>query len=172
MKYVVIVPDGLGDWPIPELGNRTPLEAANLPHLHGLAKKFIVGTLRTTPDGMDPGSDVCGLTLMGYDPKECYSGRAPLEAANLGIPMQAGDLAFRTNLVSIEKDILADYSADHISTEEARELIGAVQRELGTDAYAFHAGKMYRHILLYKGKQSLDVQTTPPHDIQGQNFSG
>lgn len=171
MKYVVIVPDGLGDWPIKELGDKTPLEAANVPNLHALAKKYILGTLRTAPDSMYPGSDVCGLSLMGYDPKACYTGRAPLEAANLGITLSPGELAFRTNLVNVEGDVLTDYSADHITTEEAAVLIQAVQKELGTKDIEFHPGKMYRHIMVYKKPLAMDVKTDQPHDFQGQTFT-
>ena len=171
MKHLVIVPDGLGDWPIQEIGNKTPLEAANLPNLHQLAKDSILGTLRTTPEGMYPGSDVCGLSLMGYNPKECYTGRAPLEAANLGLVLKPGELAFRTNLVNAENGILTDYSADHISTEEAAVLIPAIQKELGSKNFEFHPGKMYRHILICKDALLLDVQTDPPHDFQGNPYA-
>lgn len=171
MKHVIIVPDGLGDWPIESLGNKTPLEAANLPHLYDLSKKYILGTLKTTPEGMYPGSDVCGLTLMGYDAKACYTGRAPLEAANLGITVNPGELAFRTNLISVDGDILSDYSADHIATEEAALLIQAVQEKLGNSLHSFYPGKMYRHILIYKKASDLEVEATPPHDIQGQKFT-
>ena len=119
MKYLIIVPDGLGDWPIKELKNKTVLEAADVPNLHALSKKYILGTLRTAPEGMYPGSDVCGLSLMGYDPKQSYTGRAPLEAANLGLVLNPGELAFRMNLVNAEDGVLTDYSADHVTTEEA-----------------------------------------------------
>ena len=171
MKYLVIVPDGLGDWPIAELGNKTPLEAAQLPHLHALAKQSIVGTLRTAPEGMYPGSDVCGLSLMGYDPKSCYTGRAPLEAANLGIVLAPGELAFRANLVAVENEVLTDYSADHINTEEAKVLIQAIQKELGTPEIEFYPGKMYRHIMVYKKPLGMKVETDPPHDFQGEPFT-
>ncbi len=171
MKYVVIVPDGLGDWPIKELGDKTPLEAAHLPNLHGLAKKYILGTLRTAPQGMYPGSDVCGLSLMGYDPHACYTGRAPLEAANLGIVLAPGELAFRTNLVNVERDILTDYSADHVTTEEATVLIQAIQKELGTKEIQFYPGKMYRHIMVSKKPLRFEVQTDQPHDFQGEPYA-
>lgn len=173
MKYLVIVPDGLGDWAIEALGNKTPLEAADIANLHELAKKSIVGTLRTCPEGMYPGSDVCGLSLMGYDPKSCYTGRAPLEAANLGLVLAPGELAFRMNLISVEDDILKDYSADHITTEEAKILVEAIENEFGNKEISFHPGKMYRHIMIYKKPLTLDkVTTTPPHDIQGQPYAG
>ncbi|MBI3999259.1 MAG: phosphoglycerate mutase, partial [Candidatus Omnitrophica bacterium] len=142
MKRIVIVPDGVGDWPLPELGNKTPLEAASKPNLDRLCKQSILGTLKTCPDGMYPGSDVCGLSLMGYDPKIGYTGRAPLEAANIGIVLKAGELAFRSNLVNEEKGILTDYSADHISTEEADVLIKELQKKLSSPLISFHTGKM------------------------------
>ena len=171
MKHVVIVPDGLGDWPIAEIGNKTPLEAAYVPNLHELSKKYILGTLRTTPQGMYPGSDVCGLSLMGYNPKDCYTGRAPLEAANIGLVLKPGELAFRTNIVSVEGDILTDYSADHITTEESTVLIQAIQKELGSKDFAFHPGKMYRHIMITKNPLLADVQTDQPHDFQGNPYA-
>ena len=170
MKRVVIVPDGVGDWPIKELGGKTPLEAAEKPNLDELSRNSILGTLKTCPDGMYPGSDVCGLSLMGYDPKIGYTGRAPLEAANLGIVLKPGEVAFRCNLVSEERGILTDYSADHISTEEARVLIEELQKHLKTELISFHAGKMYRHILLYKRGADFEVETDQPHDFQGEPY--
>lgn len=170
MKYAVIVPDGLGDWPIPEFGNKTPLEAAETPNLDRLAKEGILGTLQTAPPGMYPGSDVCGLSLMGYDPSQCYTGRAPLEAASLGIKLQKGEKIFRCNLVTAEGDTLRDYSAGHISTEEAEELIQAVGKKLGSQDLQFFPGKMYRHLLLCRKGGDFEVETTQPHDIQGERF--
>lgn len=170
VKYAVIVPDGLGDWPIPELGNKTPLEAANTPHLDRLARNGILGTLETAPPGMYPGSDVCGLSLMGYDPKECYTGRAPLEAASLGIEAKDGEKVFRCNLVTAKGDLLEDYSAGHISTEEAKGLIAKINQALGTKDLKFFPGKRYRHILLCKRGGDFEVETAQPHDIQGQRF--
>ncbi len=170
MKRVVIVPDGVGDWPLKELGNKTPLEVAKKPNLDSLSKNYILGTLKTCPDGMYPGSDVCGLSLMGYDPKICYTGRAPLEAANIGIVLKSGELAFRCNLVNEEKGILTDYSADHISTEEADILVKELQKKLDSSLISFHAGKMYRHIMLYKRAGDLEVQTDQPHDFQGNVY--
>jgi len=170
VKHAVIVPDGLGDWPIQELGNKTPLEAAQLPHLHELSKKSILGTLRTTPKGMYPGSDVCGLSLMGYDPHQYYTGRAPLEAANLGLVLESGELAYRCNLVNVRDDILTDYSADHVSTEEAKVLIEEVQKKLGTQEIRFYPGKMYRHIMIVKGSLARKIKTDQPHDFQGHPY--
>ena len=120
MKRVVIVPDGVGDWPLKELGSKTPLEVARKPNLDRLSREFILGALKTCPNGMYPGSDVCGLSLMGYDPERGYTGRAPLEAANLNIVLAPNELAFRMNLVTEENGVLTDYSADHVTTEEAK----------------------------------------------------
>ncbi|MBI4358872.1 MAG: cofactor-independent phosphoglycerate mutase [Candidatus Omnitrophica bacterium] len=170
IKRVVIVPDGVGDWPVKELANKTPLEVASKPNLDDLSKHSILGTLKTCPDGMYPGSDVCGLSLMGYDPKIGYTGRAPLEAANMGIVLAPGELAFRCNLVSEEKGVLTDYSADHISTEEAQALISELEKRLGSNLISFHTGKMYRHIMCYKRAGDLDVQTDQPHDFQGAPY--
>lgn len=171
MKYAVIVPDGLGDWPLEALGNKTPMDAGHTPHLDELAKNSILGTLRTAPEGMYPGSDVCGLSLMGYDPRICYTGRAPLEAASLGLKVQPTDMIFRMNLVSVDDEgRLTDYSGGHISTEDARVLVNAVQEKLGTREYLFFPGKMYRHILIHHDARLFDVETDAPHDFQGEFF--
>jgi len=170
MKRVVVVPDGAGDWPIGELGNKTPLEVARKPHWDALSKRSILGTLRTCPEGMVPASDVCGLSLMGYDPIQGYSGRAPLEARNLGIVLGPDEVAFRCNLVSEKDGILTDYSAGHISTQEAARLIQTLNQKLGNDRFSFHAGKMYRHILHVRGAFELAVHTDPPHDFQGEAY--
>ncbi len=170
MKYAMIVPDGLGDWPIEAIGGKTPMEAAEIPNLHALSKKSILGTLRTAPEGMYPGSDVCSLSLMGYDPSLCYTGRAPLEAANLGILLAPEDVAFRCNLVTVEGDILSDYSAGHVTNEEAKELIEYVAAKMGTDKIRFYPGKMYRHIMVLKGAGSVHIKTDQPHDFQGDRY--
>ncbi|MBN1688729.1 MAG: cofactor-independent phosphoglycerate mutase [Candidatus Omnitrophica bacterium] len=170
MKYAFIVPDGLGDWPFQGLGNKTPLEVAKIPHLNGLSQKSILGTLKTVPDGMYPGSDVCGLSLLGYDPSQSYSGRAPLEAANLGLILKEGEMAYRTNLVTVEGDILADYSAGHVSTEEAVLLINAVEEKLGSDKITFYPGKMYRHIMIDRRGKRGKIEMDPPHDYMGEPY--
>lgn len=170
MKYAVIVPDGLGDWPIAELGGKTPLEAAHTPNLDKLAREGILGTVKTTPEGMVPGSDVCALSLMGYDPARCYTGRAPLEAASLGISVEGKQKVFRCNLVTAKGDLLEDYSAGHVTTEEAKELIAAIEGKFGTKDFQFFPGKMYRHLLLCQKGEGFEVETAQPHDIQGQRF--
>ncbi|OGX04048.1 MAG: cofactor-independent phosphoglycerate mutase [Omnitrophica bacterium RIFCSPLOWO2_12_FULL_50_11] len=170
MKRVVIVPDGVADWPLKELGHKTPLEVAEKPNLDRLSQTSILGTLKTCPDGMYPGSDVCGLSLMGYEPGSVYTGRAPLEAANMNLVLKPDELVFRCNLVTEKDGVLADYSADHVSTEEARVLIQALEQRLGSATISFHAGKMYRHIMRYKYGDDLHVETDPPHDFQGDRY--
>jgi len=173
MKYVILVPDGMADEPQEKLGGKTPLEYARTPHMDFLARQGRVGLVRTIPEGMPPGSDVANLAIMGYDPRRYYTGRAPLEAASQGIPLSEGDVAFRCNLVTLSAHepygakIMMDYSADEITTEEARILMAEVNRVLGRDGLRFHAGVSYRHLLIWKGGPA-DTELTPPHDIQGR----
>ncbi len=166
MKYAIIIPDGAADGPIGELGDRTPLQAARTPHMDRIAIEGKIGTVRTVPAGLSPGSDVAILSLMGYDPRAHYTGRAPLEAAAQGLTIAPDEWVLRCNLVTIVEGVMEDYSAGHISTEEARQLIEQVQQQLGSDQARFYTGVGYRHLLTLPGP--LDVQTTPPHDILGQ----
>jgi len=170
IKYCVIVPDGIADEPLEELGGRTPLEAASTPHMDYLAANGRVGWARTIPKGLSPGSDVANLSIFGYDPATCYTGRAPLEAAAMGIPMSGSELAFRMNLVTVDGDRMGDYSAGHIGTAEARLLVELLQEKLGSDEFSFYPGVSYRHIMLYKGKDPMLVDCTPPHDITGKEL--
>jgi 2,3-bisphosphoglycerate-independent phosphoglycerate mutase len=170
VKYLILVPDGAADDPIPDLDGRTPLQAARLPHFDRLAQRSRVGLARTIPDGMAPGSDVAMMSIMGYDPARYYTGRAPIEAVSMGIPLNRADVAFRCNLVTIQDDLLADYSAGEISTEEARVLIELLGEKLGTRRLEFYPGISYRHCMVWRDG-SDDVHTTPPHDIQGQPFA-
>jgi 2,3-bisphosphoglycerate-independent phosphoglycerate mutase len=165
MKYVVLVGDGMADYSIPELGNLTPLQAANIPNMDFIAKHGKCGVAKTVPDDMPAGSDVANLSIMGYDPAQYYSGRGPLEAASLGITLEKDDVAFRCNLITEKDGAIADYSAGHISSEEARILIEAVDRELGNHG-KFHAGMSYRHLMVMK--QGEKAQCTPPHDAVGR----
>ena len=173
MKYVILLGDGMADEPIEELGALTPLEKASTPHMDGLAQMGEVGLARTVPEGYPPGSDVANLSVFGYDPATCYSGRSPLEAASMGVELGAGDVAFRLNLVHLMahygKLYMADFAAGHITTAEARELIGALQEELGGGEFQFHAGVSYRHLMVWKGGRD-DLRFTPPHDISQQNI--
>ncbi len=166
MKYILIVGDGMADYPIDELGGKTPLQAANTPNMDKLAKEGIVGMAKTVPDGMPPGSDVANLSVMGYDPQRYYPGRAPLEAASMGISLEPDETAFRCNLVTVENGIMIDYSGGHISTPEARGLIEAVDASLGNKYVKFHPGISYRHLMVLK--DDILPTCTPPHDISGR----
>jgi 2,3-bisphosphoglycerate-independent phosphoglycerate mutase len=176
MKYVVIVPDGMADRPLKELGGKTPLMVAYKPNMDRLASEGIVGVVRTIPEGLYPGSDVANLSILGYDPKRYYTGRAPLEAASMGIKLGEGDVAYRCNLVTLHfnKDrtraVMDDYSAGHISTEEARELIKALNEELGDHSISFYPGVSYRHLMVWKNGIE-DCECTPPHDITGKDIT-
>lgn len=172
MKYCIIVPDGMADDPVAALGGRTPLEAAATPHMDALAARGRMGLVRLVPAGMPPGSDVANLALLGYDPREHYCGRAPLEAAAMGLCLGPGQLAFRANLVTVADGIMRDYSAGAISTAEARELVAALNAALATDDIHFYPGVSYRHIMVYSGGEALDLTTTPPHDIIDQPVAG
>jgi 2,3-bisphosphoglycerate-independent phosphoglycerate mutase len=174
MKYVVLVPDGLCDYPIEELDGRTPLEVAHTENMDFIAKNGIVGQVDTIPKGMPPASDVANLSLLGYDPKVYYTGRGPLEAANLGIELMSNDVVFRCNLVTVEKDKMVDYSAGHITTKEAEVLIRFIDRKLGSSSIKFYPGVSYRHLMVIKNTPEIDyskISCTPPHDIIGKNFT-
>ncbi len=172
MKFALIVGDGMADYPLEELGGHTPLEAADTANMDRLAREGTVGTVCTIPDGMQPGSDIANLSLLGYDVAKYYSGRAPLEAANLGIELSPDDVAFRCNLVTVEDGVMIDYSAGHITSEEAAELITSVDAELGADGFRFYPGVSYRHLMVASlgGGKNWDsnLHFTPPHDIVGR----
>jgi len=170
MKYIVLIPDGAADLPRPELDDKTPLQAAAIPNLDSLAGKSTLGLARTVPDGFPPGSDVANMAVMGYDPHDFYTGRAPLEAAGLGISLDNEDVAFRCNLVHVEEGLMRDFSAGHIGDTEAGELIRFLQENLGGSA-GFHPGLSYRHIMVSPGKGEK-ARCTPPHDITGQPIRG
>ncbi len=175
MKYVVIIGDGMADFSLPELNDRTPLMAARKPYMDMMARDGFCGKVVTIPDGMPPGSDVAGMSIFGYNPAAYYTGRAPIEAAGMSIAMTEGDVAFRCNLVHLQGKppggvLMADYSGGHISTEEARLLIDALNREIGSERFNFFPGVGYRHIMLWhSGVDRMD--TTPPHDITMQEIA-
>ncbi|MCX5705208.1 MAG: cofactor-independent phosphoglycerate mutase [Candidatus Omnitrophica bacterium] len=174
MKYIVLVGDGMADYPIEGLGGRTPLEAARTPNMDFIAQQGRLGQVKTIPDKATPGSDVANITIFGYDTQKYYTGRGPLEAANLGIDMEDDDVAFRCNLITASGDILTDYSAGHISSKEASILIKAVDKALGTNRFRFFPGVSYRHLMLAKrgAEDHLDqLKCIPPHDIAGQSIS-
>ena len=174
MKYIVLVCDGMSDYPIKELGERTPLEAGKTPHLDFIAKHGRLGRVKTIPDGFTPGSDVAQVSIFGYDPKKYYSGRAPLEAANLGVELEDDDVAFRCNLVTVSADKLIDYSAGHISSKEAAILIKFIDQSLGTNRIKFYPGISYRNLMVVKrgsDEHLENLRCKPPHDITGQNLA-
>lgn len=175
MKYIVIIPDGAADYPIDELGGKTPLQVAHTPNMDFLASKGIVGTVRNIPQGFSPGSDVANLSILGYDPRIYYTGRAPLEAVSMGLTLSKDDIAYRCNLVTLKfsdkkQIIMDDYSAGHITSDEAKILIEEIDKKLGNDLLRFYPGVSYRHIMIWKGGTE-DVECTPPHDITGKEIS-
>lgn len=173
MKYAVILGDGMADYPIPELGDKTPLEYARTSMMDVLAAKGEVGMVHTIPDGMKPGSDTANLSVLGYDPRKYYSGRSPLEALSIGVPMKDTDVALRCNFVTLseeedsyEERHIIDHSSGEISTEECAVLLEAVRKEMETEEYKFYLGTSYRHCLIWdKGEVTELVQ---PHDVLGQ----
>jgi len=173
-KFIVLVGDGMADYPIEELGMRTPLEAARTPNMDFIAKNGVLGQAKTIPDKMAPASDVANLSILGYDPKKYYTGRGPLEAANLGLELEEDDVAFRCNLITASDDTLLDYSAGHIKSAEAEKLIKCIDQRLGTAKMRFFPGISYRHLFLAKGAAELklqDLKCLPPHDLAGQSIS-
>lgn len=170
MKYIVVLGDGMADYPIDELNEKTPLEYAHTPVMDELAQKSEIGQVHTIPAGMKPGSDTANLSVLGYDPKKYYTGRSPLEALSIGVPMKDTDIAIRCNIVTVsdeEPDYkdkkMIDHSAGEISTEDADVLIQAVQEAFGNEMFHFYTGTSYRHLLIWD-KGSV-VELTPPHDI-------
>lgn len=172
MKYIVVLGDGMADEPIPELGNKTPLDAAATPVMDALAGAGIIGTVQNVPAGMAPGSDVANLSVLGYDPAANYSGRSPLEALSVGVQMDEYDVIFRSNIVTLtesepyaQKTIL-DHSSGEISTEDADVLMDAIRAKFNSDTFRFYTGTSYRHILVWKGGRVCQLE--PPHDHLGK----
>ena len=177
MKYAIVIPDGCADWPIESIGNKTPLQVAETPNFDALAASGIVGRSFNVPPTLSPGSDVATLSLLGYDPVACYTGRAPLEAVAQGIELTENDWAFRCNLVTIaDRSIMQSFTAGHITTEEAVELLDSLQQTVAPlffDSIKFYSGVSYRNLMIYSGKpgdsSSFDgLQTFPPHDFTDQ----
>jgi 2,3-bisphosphoglycerate-independent phosphoglycerate mutase len=167
-KYVVCVPDGAADEPLAELGGRTPLEAASLPTFAALARRAEVGRAATIPEGYPPGSDVGNMSILGYDPARYHTGRAPIEAAAMGLRLNDDQVAYRCNLVTVGADgTMVDFAGGHPTTEAAAEVITALEAELGGDGVEFHPGVQYRHILVTPSDWA-DAQCTPPHDLIGR----
>jgi 2,3-bisphosphoglycerate-independent phosphoglycerate mutase len=171
-KYIILVGDGMADEAQKELGGQTPLAAARTPYMDKIASLGILGLAETIGPEQDPGSDVANMAILGYDPDQFHTGRAPLEAASMGVHLSGDEVAFRCNLVSVETGangelILADYSAGHISSENSRVLIHSLQRKLGNETFRFYPGVSYRHLLVWRGGRS-DLNITPPHDVTGE----
>ena len=164
MKHIIILGDGMADWPSASLGNQTLLQYSHTPYMDMLARKGRTGQLITVADGFHPGSEVANMSVMGYDLPKVYEGRGPLEAASIGVELQPGDMAMRCNIVCIEGDILKNHSAGHISTEDADVLVKYLQEHLGNERVQFHTGVQYRHLLVIKGGNK-QIDCTPPHDV-------
>ena len=169
MKYLILIGDGMADFPLPELGGKTPLEHAKTPNMDMAARMGSIGRVATIPKGLPPGSDVANMSLMGYDPALYYSGRAPIEAASLGVKLEPDDTAFRCNLVTLDQGLMSDYSAGHIETDDAREILAELSMNLGNEAVRFYPGISYRHLVVIQG-MSGEIVCTPPHDISGKDF--
>ena len=173
MKYIVIIGDGMADFPIDELDGKTPLMVADKPFMNMMAREGFCGKVNTVPDGFPPGSDVAAMSIFGYDPARYYTGRAPIEAAGMGIELEDTDVAFRCNLVNLditsERTIMGDYSGGHITTEEAKILIDRLNEKMGSDMFRFFPGVSYRHIMVWKGG-AWQMSSTPPHDITGKEI--
>ena len=175
MKYLIVLGDGMADNDIPELGNKTPLEYADTPAMDKYSKLSEIGMVHTIPDGMAPGSDTANLSVLGYDPKEYYTGRSPLEALSIGVDMKPTDVALRCNIVTVSTDDLPyeektiiDHSSSEISTEDAAVLLEAVKKELENDIYKFYVGTSYRHLTIWDNGEVVEL--TPPHDVLGQKI--
>jgi 2,3-bisphosphoglycerate-independent phosphoglycerate mutase len=173
-KYIILIGDGMADWPIPAIGNRTPLEAADKPNMDFMAANGSLGMVQVVPKDMYPGSDVSNLSILGYDPSVVYTGRSPLEAASMGISLQPDDVAVRCNLVALKHEgadsEMEDFSAGHISTSEAAELLASLQDVVADQGVRFHTGVSYRHLMVWPGGSDI-VKTTPPHDIHGKKIT-
>lgn len=176
MKYVVILGDGMADEPIESLGGKTIIEYAKTPNMDALARESEIGMVSTVPDGMSPGSDTANLSVLGYNPRKYYSGRSPLEALSIGVPMKDTDIALRCNVVTLTEDegksyeeqTIIDHSSSEISTEDCAILLDAVRRELENDIYKFYVGTSYRHCMIWDNGRVIPL--TPPHDVLGQTI--
>ncbi|KXS43567.1 MAG: cofactor-independent phosphoglycerate mutase [Methanolobus sp. T82-4] len=169
MKYVVLIGDGMADEPLEELENQTVLQKASTPNMDYITMNGRAGLARTVPEGLPPGSDVANMSIIGYDPEKYYSGRAPLEAASMGVELEENDVAFRCNLITIKDDIIADHSSGHITSEESKELIESIDSALGDENFSFYPGISYRHLMIAKNGLGADTECTPPHDVIDEN---
>ena len=169
MKHLIILGDGMADWPVASLGGKTLLQYANTPNMDLLARLGRTGEVKTVPEGFHPGSEVANTAILGYNLSEVYEGRGPLEAASIGVELQPGDMAMRCNILCIEDDKIKNHSAGHITTEEADVLIQYLQEKLGSERVSFTTGVQYRHLLVIKGGDKR-LECVPPHDVPGQAF--
>jgi 2,3-bisphosphoglycerate-independent phosphoglycerate mutase len=173
-KYLILIGDGMADWPIDAIGNRTPLEAADKPNMDFMAANGAIGMVQVVPKEMYPGSDVSNLSILGYDPAAVYTGRSPLEAASIGIGLGPEDVAVRCNIVALKNEgadsEMEDFSAGHITTAEAAELLASLQERMGDNGVRFHTGVSYRHLMVWPAGMD-GVKTTPPHDIHGKKIT-
>lgn len=169
MKHIIILGDGMADWPVEALGGKTLLQAANTPYMDKLAAMGRTGRLVTVADGFHPGSEVANMSVLGYNLPKVYEGRGPLEAASIGIELAPGELALRCNIICIEEDKIKNHSSGHISTEEADVLMKYLQEHLGNEQIHFYTGVQYRHLLVIKGGDKR-LRCTPPHDVPGEEF--
>ncbi len=171
MKYIILLGDGMADYPLSDLYGETPLEFAYTPNMDSLAVRGTVGLIDTVPAGFTPGSDVANLSVLGYDPRECHTGRAPLEAASMGVSLSPDDVAFRCNLVTFgsagDGTVMEDFTAGHITSEEASLIIESLNSELASPDINFYPGVGYRHLMVYN-RGPISLNTTPPHDITGK----
>ncbi len=170
MKYAILIGDGMADYPIEKLGGKTILQAAQIPAMDYIAANGKTGFAKTIPEGFSPGSDIANMSIIGYDPAIYYSGRAPLEAASMGVALAADDVAFRCNLITIEHGRIKDYSAGHISSDEAKILIETLDSELGREELNFYSGISYRHLMVARKNLGIETECTPPHDITGKRI--
>ncbi len=168
MKFCVIIPDGMADYKLEKLSGRTPLEAARTPNMDSISSNGMMGLVNTIPKKYKPGSDVACLSVLGYNPEDYYTGRAPLESASMGIELSENDWAVRCNLITANGGILEDFSAGHISDEEAEHVMSILNEEFADKNVKFYAGKSYRNIMVYSGNVALEADCTPPHDIIGK----
>lgn len=169
MKYLIILGDGMSDYPLPQLGNKTPLMVARKPDIDSLCQKSRCGLFQTVPTDMPPGSEIANMAVLGYNVREVYQGRGVLEAASMGVDILPDDLALRCNLICIENEKIKNHSAGHISDEEARELILFLDEKLGNENIRFYPGVSYRHLLVIKNGKN-DIKCTPPHDVPGAPY--
>ncbi len=169
MKHIIILGDGMADWSVKSLGDKTLLQYAKTPYMDKLARMGRNGRLITVAEGFHPGSEVANMSVLGYNLPKVYEGRGPLEAASIGVDLQPGEMAMRCNLICVEGEILKNHSSGHISTEEADVLIQYLQEKLGNDRVCFHTGVQYRHLLVIKGGNK-ELDCTPPHDVPLKPF--